>query len=179
MPLRNPPFSAHQKLPEGADPKRPGSYAAFRGQDYAPDLIAEQARRFLRDNRDRPFFLYFPHYAVHTPLQAKPETVAKYEKVPAAHGAQLVAAVPFDAVPGLHEVQVAEPAPEAKVPAAQAVQVLAPAGLLNPALQGVQLVWPEFTAKVPAAHAVQAVAPDWAAMVPGRQGTQSDWPAFA
>jgi arylsulfatase A-like enzyme len=39
---------------------------------------------FIRENRDRPFFLYLPHYAVHTPLQAKPEVVAKYERVPEA-----------------------------------------------------------------------------------------------
>jgi arylsulfatase A len=40
--------------------------------------------RFIRASRNQPFFLYFPHYAVHTPLQAKPEVVAKYEQVPEA-----------------------------------------------------------------------------------------------
>jgi arylsulfatase A-like enzyme len=28
----------------------------------------------------RPFFLYFAHYAVHKPLQAKPDMIAKYER---------------------------------------------------------------------------------------------------
>jgi arylsulfatase A-like enzyme len=40
--------------------------------------------RFIRENRERPFFLYFPHYGVHTPLEAKPELVAKYQRVPQA-----------------------------------------------------------------------------------------------
>jgi arylsulfatase A len=40
--------------------------------------------QFIRANHERPFFLYFPHYGVHTPLQGKPEVVAKYEKIPVA-----------------------------------------------------------------------------------------------
>jgi hypothetical protein len=34
--------------------------------------------RFIEANKERPFYLYFPHYGVHTPLQAKPEAVEKY-----------------------------------------------------------------------------------------------------
>jgi arylsulfatase A-like enzyme len=34
----------------------------------------------------RPFFLYFAHYAVHKPLQAKPDIIAKYERKPAVDG---------------------------------------------------------------------------------------------
>ena len=50
---------------DGADPADPKSYAEYKGNVYAPDLIWERARAFLRENRDRPFFLYlsytFPH----------------------------------------------------------------------------------------------------------------------
>lgn len=35
--------------------------------------------RFIRGHADGPFFLYWAPYAVHTPLQAKAELVAKYE----------------------------------------------------------------------------------------------------
>ena len=33
-------------------------------------------------NCGEPFFLYFPHYGVHSPLQAKEEMVARYEQTP-------------------------------------------------------------------------------------------------
>ncbi len=39
--------------------------------EYLTDRLTDEAVRFIRNNRERPFFLYFPHYAVHTPLQAK------------------------------------------------------------------------------------------------------------
>ena len=52
--------------------------------EYLTDRLTDEAVKFIRDQRDRPFFLYFPHYGVHTPLQAKPEMIAKYEKVPEA-----------------------------------------------------------------------------------------------
>ncbi len=34
---------------------------------------------FIEAHRDRPFFLYLPHYCVHTPIQAKPAVKAKYD----------------------------------------------------------------------------------------------------
>lgn len=49
--------------------------------EYLTDRLTDEAVTFIRKNRDRPFFLYFPHYAVHTPLQAKPEMIAQYEKI--------------------------------------------------------------------------------------------------
>ena len=48
--------------------------------EYLTDRLTDEAIDFIRKHRDRPFFLYLAHYAVHTPLQAKPELVAKYEK---------------------------------------------------------------------------------------------------
>ena len=50
--------------------------------EYLTDRLAEEAERFIEAHRDRPFFLYLSHYAVHTPLQAKKDVTAKYaEKV--------------------------------------------------------------------------------------------------
>jgi N-acetylgalactosamine-6-sulfatase len=40
-----------------------------RRQGYFTDLVAEDAVRFLRANRDRPFFLYVPFTAPHAPFQ--------------------------------------------------------------------------------------------------------------
>ena len=47
--------------------------------EYLTDRLTDEAVRFIRSNRDKPFFLYVPHYAVHNPLQAKPELVEKYK----------------------------------------------------------------------------------------------------
>lgn len=52
--------------------------------EYLTDRLTDEAIKFIRESRDRPFLLYFPHYAVHTPLQAKPEMIARYEQIPEA-----------------------------------------------------------------------------------------------
>ena len=48
-------------------------------QDYLTDNLTARAEQFLDKNRERPFFIYLPHFAVHTPLQAKKDVVTKYE----------------------------------------------------------------------------------------------------
>ncbi len=50
--------------------------------EYLTDRLTEAAVQFIHDSRRQPFFLYFPHYGVHTPLQAKQSQVARYEAVP-------------------------------------------------------------------------------------------------
>ncbi len=76
--LDNPDFAAHQRFPTNADPANPAAYAAFLGRDYAPDRIAEQARQFIRSNRDRPFFLHFPTTVPHLALQIPEDSLAEY-----------------------------------------------------------------------------------------------------
>ena len=44
------------------------------------DRLTREALRFIEANRERPFYLYFPHYAVHTPLGGKPEVIEKYRR---------------------------------------------------------------------------------------------------
>jgi arylsulfatase A-like enzyme len=46
--------------------------------EYLTDREAAEAVRFIGAHRDSPFFLYLPHHAVHTPLQAKAELIEKY-----------------------------------------------------------------------------------------------------
>jgi len=48
--------------------------------EFLTDREALEAAKFIESNQDRPFFLYLPHYAVHTPIQAKAEVIKKYEK---------------------------------------------------------------------------------------------------
>ena len=46
--------------------------------EYLTDQLTAAAERFLQQNVDRPFFLYLPYYAVHSPIQAKPELIDGY-----------------------------------------------------------------------------------------------------
>lgn len=46
--------------------------------DYLTDVLTDQAIDFVMRSRKRSFFLYLPFFAVHTPLQAKPELIAKF-----------------------------------------------------------------------------------------------------
>ncbi|MCK4872929.1 MAG: sulfatase [Phycisphaerales bacterium] len=49
--------------------------------EYLTDRLTDEALRFIEANRSRPFFLYLSHYAVHTPIQAKSDVVAKYKRI--------------------------------------------------------------------------------------------------
>ena len=84
--LSNPKFAAHQKLPTAADPNAPASYAQFTGTDFAPDRINAAARQFLRERRDRPFFLYYPttvpHLALQVPADSLQEFAGKFPETP-------------------------------------------------------------------------------------------------
>ena len=71
--LSNKKFRAHQKLKSA-----PESYEQFRSKDYAPDLMMDMTERFLRENKDKPFFLYLPFVEPHLAMQPKPEIVASY-----------------------------------------------------------------------------------------------------
>ena len=46
--------------------------------EYLTDRLAEEAVKFIGEHRERPFFLYLPHFAVHLPIQAKAELTEKY-----------------------------------------------------------------------------------------------------
>ncbi len=48
--------------------------------EHLSDRLTSEAIGFIEQNKERPFFLYLPHYAVHTPLGGKPEVIAKYQK---------------------------------------------------------------------------------------------------
>lgn len=56
---------------ESLPPRRPG--------EYLTDREADEAVKFIRTHKEKPFFLHLAHYAVHVPLQAKPEILEKYK----------------------------------------------------------------------------------------------------
>ncbi len=47
--------------------------------EFLSDRLTTEATKFIEKNKDHPFFLYLPHFAVHTPLMGKPEVIAKYK----------------------------------------------------------------------------------------------------
>jgi arylsulfatase A-like enzyme len=52
--------------------------------EYLTDREAAEAVKFITAHEATPFFLYLPHYCVHTPIQAKPEVTGKYKAKDAA-----------------------------------------------------------------------------------------------
>jgi arylsulfatase A len=76
--IGNPPFSAHQKLQADANLNQPETFAPYVGNHYSADLISEQARAFVRANKDRPFFCYIPTTVPHLALQVPADSLAEY-----------------------------------------------------------------------------------------------------
>ena len=74
--LNNPVINVHKRL----DPKTAtkADFDYYKGNDYAIDKMGEKALAFVRDNKDRPFFLYLPFTVPHVSLQAPDAAVAEY-----------------------------------------------------------------------------------------------------
>ncbi len=72
--------SAPSPLPKGylaPWPVWPGQGAPG---EHLEDRMAEEAVKFIRDNRDRPFLLHYWAFSVHSPWQAKQHLIEKYAK---------------------------------------------------------------------------------------------------
>ncbi len=67
----DPYYRKNQGLIPTLNPRRKG--------EYLTDREADEAVKFIRRYKDKPFFLYMAHYAVHTPIQGKADLVAKYK----------------------------------------------------------------------------------------------------
>ena len=57
---------------------------------YLTDYLTDEAIRLVRTRDDKPFFMHMSYYQVHTPLQAKPEYVRKYQAKAEAMGLDTV-----------------------------------------------------------------------------------------
>src|SRR5688572_18518612 len=62
---------------------------------YLADWLTDRAVDFIARHKDRPFFLYVPHFGVHSPYQAKQELIARFKnKTPIeGHGDPIYAAM--------------------------------------------------------------------------------------
>ena len=58
--------------------------------EYLTDRLTDESIKFMEANKGKPFLLYLSHYAVHTPVESKPELTEKYkakaEKLPEHEG---------------------------------------------------------------------------------------------
>jgi len=73
----------------GCDRGQPGAYfppygveniKAERPGEFLTDRLTREACAFMEAHRDQPFFVYLPHYAVHTPLTGKAAVIEKYQQ---------------------------------------------------------------------------------------------------
>ena len=74
-------FAPYKRTVMGKDRFMPGLENAPDGE-YLTDRLTDEAVKFIKANKEKPFFLYMPHYAVHTPMRAKEELIKKYENKP-------------------------------------------------------------------------------------------------
>ena len=78
--LKNKFVPLHANLAEGADPDDPASYADFQLNEYSPTLMQKEVLNFIEENKENPFFLYYPTPIPHLPLQAPQKWVEYYQK---------------------------------------------------------------------------------------------------
>jgi arylsulfatase A-like enzyme len=47
--------------------------------EFLSDRLTNEAVKFIENHKTKPFYIYLPHYGVHTPIMGKPEVIAKYQ----------------------------------------------------------------------------------------------------
>lgn len=79
----------HLSGPEGSQPSDHFDVVGVSGAGWGKDVsddpkavfsITSGACKFIEENKDRPFFAYLPHYAIHTPHQARDEVLEKFKQ---------------------------------------------------------------------------------------------------
>jgi arylsulfatase A len=56
-----------------------GNTRGLTGKRYAPQVIADEMLKFIRENKDRPFFVYYPTVIPHLALQVPEEDLNQYK----------------------------------------------------------------------------------------------------
>ena len=83
-------FWPYKKRNRALDELPPGGQEG----EYLTDRLTDESIKFLEANKNRPFLLYLSHYAVHTPIESKPELTEKYrakaQKMPKNEGPRFV-----------------------------------------------------------------------------------------
>ncbi|WPJ95382.1 sulfatase-like hydrolase/transferase [Coraliomargarita algicola] len=47
--------------------------------EHLTDRLGKEVSNWIVENKDKPFFVYFPFYSVHTPIQAHEDLTQKYQ----------------------------------------------------------------------------------------------------
>lgn len=55
-------------------------------EEYLADFLTDKAVDFIQRHKDAPFFLYLPHFGVHSPHEAKAELIARFKDKPPVGG---------------------------------------------------------------------------------------------
>lgn len=71
-------FSPHQRLAQA--PKDSSAFDKYMGAQYAPAVTHDQAESFIKQNKDKPFFVYYSTTLPHGALQAPTEWVDRYPR---------------------------------------------------------------------------------------------------
>lgn len=51
-------------------------------EEHLPDRLATEMSNWITQQKNQPFFAYFPFYSVHTPIQARKDLIEKYQNKP-------------------------------------------------------------------------------------------------
>ena len=78
--LNNKLVEKSEDLDLGADIYDPKSYAKYNQNDYAPTLMHDEALKFIDDNKNNNFFLYYASLIPHLALQAPKKWEDHYRK---------------------------------------------------------------------------------------------------
>lgn len=71
------PYDKGNTLEKKEDQLERGFGEFLEHQGYLTDVLAKEAAAFIEKNRENPFFVYLSFNAVHTPMEAIPEDLAK------------------------------------------------------------------------------------------------------
>ena len=71
-------FRAHQRITEPFEDET--EYDRYAGEDYAPEMMIEEALGWVREHRDEPFFLYYASPIPHVALQAPQDAIDAYPR---------------------------------------------------------------------------------------------------
>lgn len=73
--LRNPFIYVHNAIPANSPDS---AFDYYKGKDYSVTKMAEKTLAFIKENKNKPFFLYLPYTGPHVSLQAPEEAVKEY-----------------------------------------------------------------------------------------------------
>lgn len=78
--LGNDTVAPNTPLAKGADPYDLNSYRKYTLKNYAPDLMFQEITGFVKENKAKPFFLFWATPIPHAAIQAPPRWVDYYVK---------------------------------------------------------------------------------------------------